>query len=372
MDKKIVFLAFFVLLLAGCLGKQGQLEKIYGAGPSSPAKFCMSEANESDPKFYECIVNLAIGVGNSSLCEEVFSESPNYEMLLKRDSCLFRAEQVGHEQGACLRIGNSVLRDYCTALASSNPESCLSLEENKRACVLRLGGMIVAGGVEEVSSSCIPVRRSECLLGVARDSGNPTTCEMIEKVCDAESSAQCRSDFDNCFILTAERSGNASICKNLAKRFFGAGHQTYDPEGAVAECSLRAFNSTQRLASCMELVGKQRGECIAQYAVSVGSPELCTRIGEELRGTVAFPVEYAEYAKPHGDWSAFSISKIHDECITNLAVSLRKPSLCEGEFLSKGGNSLCYFESAVSLNDKKLCEKISDKDARDSCQAQLK
>ena len=367
MNKKIVFLAFFVLILAGCLWKQNQLEKIYGTGLSSPTKFCMSEANESDSKFYECVVNLAIGVDNSSLCEEVFTESSGYEMQLKRDSCLFRAEQVGHEPGACLRIGNSTLREYCIASVSSNPERCLSLSEGDGACVLEAGSLLIAGGGSETALSCRPIRKSSCLFSVALKSGNPSACSMIERACDVGTSAPCRTDFDDCFTLLAGRSGNSSLCKNLLRPFYGTGWSAYDQETVLTRCSLRAFNSAERLASCDSLPGKERGECIAQYAVSIGSIDLCEMVGGELKGAVKFPVRYEDFAKPQSDWSAFSVSKIHDECITNLAISLKNPSLCERDFLVDGGSSLCFFETAISLNDTRLCEKIRDEKARVSC-----
>ncbi|MFH0817187.1 MAG: hypothetical protein V1909_00975 [Candidatus Micrarchaeota archaeon] len=369
--KNPVFAAACIILLVGCFGKQSSLESLYGTGLSFPAKYCMAESGDSDPKFYECTVNLAIGIANSSLCEEVFSESPAYHMGLKRDSCLFRSEEVAFTSGDCLAIRNESLRGYCIASSGASPEACLSLSEQSGTCVLEGKSPRTAEGTDINSFSCRELKRSDCLLSIGSRFGNASACELIQKTCDISASASCRMNFDICFTRIAELTGNPDACKKLGVPFVGSGLGNYDLEKAMEGCNLRAFNSTKRLYECTGLSGKARSECIAKYAVSAGDPTLCDRIGAELRGVVQFPVRYDEYVLPHGDWSAFAESRIHDECITNLAISLKRPSLCEGEFLAEDGSSFCFFEAAINLGDSALCQKIKRENAKASCEAQL-
>jgi len=366
------FLLVFALalLLSGCSGEKKGLEYVYGSGLSAPAKFCLGESGGSDPVFYECIVGIAIGVGNSSICEEVFTESPAYEMRLKHDSCLFRVGEANREPDRCQRIANSTMREWCYAYSGRYPEACLPFGEGD-ACILE--GKPVSLSLKEsgIGFSCRILERSDCLLVVGSNTKNTSACEMISSVCNPTSDAACRVDFDECFVKVAKKSGDANICRSLGIPFNGKGLPGYSPENAMTNCNIAAFNSSEGLSECLDLSGKARAECIAGYAVLVGSPDVCDGIGEELRGVVSFPLHYEEYVRPHSDWSIFSLGKVHDECLTNIAMQLENPAVCEREFLVSNGNSLCFFELAVSLNDSSLCRRINGDSARESCIAQL-
>ncbi len=357
----------FLLVFAGCVSRGGYPESIYGSGLSTPAKYCISQAGDSDPKFYKCVVEVAAAIDNSSLCEEVFSESDAYQMALKRSSCIFIAEKANLKPD-CMKIPMDSLRRYCAISSGSSPDACLLLKDGGE-CLLETSELEIEGS-SETGFSCRLLTKKDCLMEIAVRSVNSSPCDLIERACDLSSDSSCRRDFDECFTRVGEITGDSALCMALKRE--SPGLPGYDPESATSKCTETVFNSTRKLSACGSLSGEKRANCIAQYAVSVGDPAVCGKIGQELKGIVKFPINYDDYLVPHGDWSVYSLCRVHDECLTNLAMSLKKPSICEGEFLIEGGSSLCFFETAISLNDSSLCGSIPKRDIQDSCRAQFK
>ncbi len=371
MNRKYALLSCLLLLTAGCLGKPSYLESLYGDKIPPQLRPCLSEAGDSDPKFYDCVVKLAEDSKNSSLCGRVFPVMDENIMGSKRDSCIFQVESNGKDSNFCARLSQESLKEYCRAVAELSADRCLSLNETQSECRLKTENVDFENFGLRTVFTCEAPSKVKCLLDVAIASRNETPCGMIQGVCDVRSNSDCRKNFDECYSQVGERTGNSSLCRNLGIPFSNGEFAAYNPEKSMNECVLRVFDSPDKLSRCLRLSGRQKGECISEYAVSTKDPSQCSKIGEELRGAVTFPVSQEDYVKPNSDWGTYAISKTHDECLTNLAVNLKDPSLCEGEFFVDKGSVICFFEFAVLMNNSAFCDRISLEEVKNSCKSQV-
>lgn len=364
-----ILCVLIVLALAFSFGctKPSYLETVYGTKSELPlpAQVCMAEAGNDDPSFYLCVVRSSWTSGNVSICESVFKNSDE-GMTAKRDSCIFDAGVVARSSGFCERLEQGGFRHYCKAVIESTPDECLLIQENASLCHMFAEPNGIAGPGNGFALVCRQLSRRECLSRIAVDSDNPGSCEMVGRTCSLDSDVECRMDYDECYSRLAEKTGNSTLCRNIDRTFKGS-LDSYNPERSMGECFLRAFNSSDRISECTKLQGRERGECISEYAVSTRSPAQCALIGQELRKTVSFPVKKTDYANPNRDWSAYAISRIHDDCLTNLAVNMKDPSICDGEFLVEKGGAMCLFELAVSTNDRSACDSITSEEIKSSC-----
>jgi hypothetical protein len=368
-SKKVALVLFFFLF--GCVGGPGYIESLYG-GQSlpSPIKTCISSSGDSDPVFFDCVVNAAQISSDSSLCKQAFSLSKGTQMEPKRDSCIFQVESEKGDSAFCSELSQDGFREYCDAIMGLSSDGCVSLSEESSSCYLQTE-LFSFEGVSVLAFRCLPLTRSDCLTRVAAQARNPAICEKIDEVCDLNFSLSCRLSFDECYTKIGEKTGNTALCRNLGFPFQGVDISTYSPEKSMNDCVLRVFNSTDKLSECSKLTGRQKGECISEYAVATKDPLNCEKIGSELKGVVKLPVRQVDYSGPNSDWSVYAVSETRDQCFTNLAVNQKDPSICGREFFVVNGQSACLFEVAISTGNRTLCASISSEDIKKSCLSQL-